>query len=141
MPKRRRRRWLASESGADLIEMALVLPLLLLVVLGTVDVAFLFQRYEAVTNATREGARVAVLPGYTVTDIQNRVQRYMQSGGLPTTPGNPTVTVTPTTVGAGANTWSATTVNVSYEHDYLNAARSSFTWRSPCSASWRSAPA
>ena len=119
MPKRPRRGWLAAERGADLIEMALVLPLLLLVVLGIVDFAFMFQRYEAVTNATREGARVAVLPGYTTPDVQSRVQSYLQTGGLPTTPGNPAVTVTPTTVGAGSNTWSATTVNVSYEHDYL----------------------
>ena len=100
--------------------MALCLPLLLMVVLGVVDFAFMFQRYEAVTNATREGARVAVLPGYAEPDVQSRVESYMQSSGLPTTPGNPTVTVTPTTVvGTGGSTWSATLVNVSYEHDYL----------------------
>ena len=57
--------------------MALVIPILLLVVLGIVDFAFVFQRYEAVTNATREGARVAVLPGYTEPDVQSRVQSYI----------------------------------------------------------------
>ncbi len=119
MPKRPRRSRLAAEGGAELIEMALVIPILLLVVLGIVDFAFVFQRYEAVTNATREGARVAVLPGYTEPDVQSRVQSYIQTGGLPTTASNPTVTVTPTTVAAGGNTWSATQVNVSYEHDYL----------------------
>ena len=119
MPKRLRRSQLAAEGGAELIEMALVLPILLLVVLGIVDFAFIFQRYEAVTNATREGARVAVLPGYTEPDVQSRVQSYVQTGGLPTTASNPTVTVTPTTVAVGGSTWSATQVNVSYEHDYL----------------------
>ena len=53
-----------SERGSQLIEFALVLPLLLLVVLGIMDFGLLFQRYEAVTNAAREGARVAVLEGY-----------------------------------------------------------------------------
>ena len=44
-----------SERGSQLIEFALVLPLLLLVVLGIMDFGLLFQRYEAVTNAAREG--------------------------------------------------------------------------------------
>ena len=61
---RRRARW-SDESGAELIEFALSLPiLLLLVVLGIIDFGLLFRRYEVVTNAAREGARVAILPGY-----------------------------------------------------------------------------
>ena len=54
---RRRRR---SDSGAELIELAIVLPILLIVVAGIVDFGFLFRRYEAITNAAREGARVAI---------------------------------------------------------------------------------
>ncbi len=57
-----RRGW-RSESGAELVELALALPLLLLVVMGIIDFGFLFQRYEVVTNAAREGARIATLPG------------------------------------------------------------------------------
>ncbi len=74
---------LKSESGAELIEFALVFPLLLLIVLGIVDFGFLFQRMEVVTNAAREGARVAVLPGYTVADARQRACDYMLTGGLP----------------------------------------------------------
>ena len=59
-----RSRW-ASEDGAELIEFALVLPMLLLVVLGIAEFGFIFQRYEVLTNAAREGARIAVLPGYS----------------------------------------------------------------------------
>ena len=55
-----------SERGAELIEFALVFPTLLLVMLGIIDFGFLFQRYEVVTNAAREGARVAILPGYSM---------------------------------------------------------------------------
>jgi Flp pilus assembly protein TadG len=51
-----------NETGAELIEFAFVLPLLLLVIVGIFDFGFLFQRYEVVTNAAREGARAAVLP-------------------------------------------------------------------------------
>ena len=55
---------LRSQRGAELIEFALIFPLLLLLMLGIVDFGFMFQRFEVLTNATREGARLAVLPGY-----------------------------------------------------------------------------
>ncbi len=68
------------EQGNALIEFALVLPLLLLVFAGIVDFGFLFQRYEVITNAAREGARIAVLPGYSSTDVTNRVREYVREG-------------------------------------------------------------
>ena len=55
-----RRKQPSSERGAELVEFALVLPLLLLLVLGIVDFGFLFQRFEVVTNAAREGARLEI---------------------------------------------------------------------------------
>ncbi len=115
-PSTRRRN---GEAGAELIEFALVFPLLLMVVLGIVDFAFVFQRNEVLANAAREGARVATLPGYDTTDIENRVIDYVQAGGLPTTGGNPTVAVVATTVPSGTSTWPATSVTVAYDHDYM----------------------
>jgi len=50
------RRLRRSDSGAEVIEFALTLPLLLLVVLGIIEFGFVFQQYEVVTNAAREGA-------------------------------------------------------------------------------------
>jgi Flp pilus assembly protein TadG len=61
------RRFLRAESGAELIEFGLTLPLLLLLVLGMIEFGFLFREYEIVTNAAREGARIAVLPTYSAT--------------------------------------------------------------------------
>lgn len=80
--RRRRRSLWASETGAELIEFALVFPTLLLVLGGLMDLGFLFQRYEVVTNAAREGARVASLPGYQDADVQARVLAYMTAAGL-----------------------------------------------------------
>ncbi len=45
------------ERGSVAIEMALVLPLLLLIVAGIVDLGILFWEKEVLTNASREGAR------------------------------------------------------------------------------------
>jgi Flp pilus assembly protein TadG len=82
------RRLRGSESCAEVIEFALTLPLLLLVVLGIIEFGFVFQQYEVVTNAAREGARVASLSTYGSTNVtreQNaraRVNEYLIAGGL-----------------------------------------------------------
>ena len=90
-----------SESGAELIEFALTLPLLLLIVLGIIEFGLVFREYEIITNAAREGARVGILPAYTGTaPVQARVEEYLTTGGLDplrwtVTPG----VATPTPVG------------------------------------------
>jgi len=47
----------APERGAALVEMALVLGLLLLLVMGIVDLGRAYNNYMIITNASREGAR------------------------------------------------------------------------------------
>ncbi len=111
------RRGPLSERGSQLIEFALVLPLLLLVVLGILDFGLLFQRYEAVTNAAREGARVAVLSGYGSGDVQNRVAQYIADAGLT---GTPVTTVLPrTSMNVGGACVTVTGATVTYQNDYL----------------------
>ena len=68
-----------SELGAELIEFAFALPLLLVVVLGIADYGFMMQRFEVLSNAAREGARVAILPGYAPGDVTARVDQYGSS--------------------------------------------------------------
>jgi Flp pilus assembly protein TadG len=74
------------DRGAELIELAMIFPILMLLVAGMVDFGFLFQRYEVVTNAAREGARIAVLPGYGDADVQQRVRDYLTTSGLTESP-------------------------------------------------------
>lgn len=125
--KRTYGRW-GSEEGAQLIEFALVLPMLLLVVLGIAEFGFLFQRYEVVTNAAREGARMAVLPGYSTAigqaAVRTRVQAYVAAGRVPTaagTPGNPVVTLADAAieVGGGLPPVNVKRVTVTYTHTYM----------------------
>jgi Flp pilus assembly protein TadG len=115
-PKRRRSGW-RSERGAELIEFALVFPTLLLVMLGIIDFGFLFQRYEVVTNAAREGARVAVLPGYADADVQARVTQYMTAGGLTET--SPATVGPVQTLTVGGQCITVRPVTVSYNHQFL----------------------
>ena len=106
------------ERGSQLIEFALVLPLLLLVVLGIMDFGLLFQKYEAVTNAAREGARIAVLQGYDQTDVEARVAQYIADAGLGGTP--ITIMLPRQGVAIGGGTCiTVTGATVFYENNYL----------------------
>lgn len=73
-----------SECGAELIEMALVAPLLMMLLAGIFDFGFMFRNWEVITNAAREGARVGVLPDYNCASagITSRVQTYMAGAGF-----------------------------------------------------------
>jgi hypothetical protein len=113
---RTRRLW-ACQRGVELIEFALIFPTLLLVVLGIMDFGFLFQRYEVLTNAAREGARVAILPGYSNGDVTARVTQYLASGGLT---GPATVTVAAATpISVGSQCITVRPVTVAYTHNFL----------------------
>ncbi len=109
-----------SERGAVLIEAAIVLPLLLLVVLGIMDFGRVFQRYEVLTNAAREGARVCVLPGYSAADVKSRVEQYLDAGGLNKTLAKfkDPVAKTAAVPLAGGACVTVTTVTVQYPHTY-----------------------
>ena len=120
------------ERGAALVEFALCLPLLLVVIAGIVDFGFAFQRFEVITNAAREGARLATLPQYAGNDamIIGRVREYVKQGlSLTDTqldlalPATQVVVdnITPLTVSDGTNTFDlpATTVTLTYNHSFL----------------------
>ena len=72
-----------SQRGAALIEVALTLPLLLLVSVGIFEFGRAYQTWQVLTNAAREGARMAVLPDSTDDAIEERARAYMESGQLP----------------------------------------------------------
>jgi Flp pilus assembly protein TadG len=120
-----------SQRGAALVEFALALPLLLVVIAGIVDFGFAFQRQEVITNAAREGARLAVLPGYDAAAVEARVRAYVQQGlALPDAampvvlPSGTGVVVTYQTMsvplpGGGTASVPTATVAVNYDHGYL----------------------
>jgi len=103
-----------------------VLPILLVVFAAIVDFGFLFQRYEVVTNAAREGARVGVLPGYIQPpcppslppapqpDVEARVKQYLAVAGLDDTLASVFVLCPSLSVGSGGQTIATVSVVVEY---------------------------
>ena len=63
--------------GAAAVEFALVAPLLLLMVMGMIEYGRMVMVQQVITNATREGARRAVLDGSTTGDVTAAVQTFL----------------------------------------------------------------
>ena len=77
-----RRSRLTGEAGQALLETAITLPLVLLVAVSIFEFGRAYQTAQVLTNAAREGARLAVLPGSTPEQVQARVTAYMRGGQL-----------------------------------------------------------
>lgn len=69
--------------GQALAEMAFVLPILLLLVFGIIEMSLAWRTSQIVTNATREGARLAVLPDTVDPEVvKQRVRDGLAASGL-----------------------------------------------------------
>ncbi len=109
----------ANERGSALLEMALTLPIMLLVSIGIVEFGRAYQTWQVLTNAAREGARIAVLPGTDDASVTSRVRTYMSDGQLSNS-ATATVTITRNNVIAiGAGTASASRVTVDYPFTFM----------------------
>ncbi len=112
-------RVLKNERGQALLETALTLPLLLLVSVSIFEFGRAYQTWQVLTNAAREGARVAVLPNSLAADARARAVAYMTSGQLPNV-GSATVDVNQNaTISIGATTATASLVTVSYPFQFI----------------------
>jgi Flp pilus assembly protein TadG len=78
-----RKRLTTNERGAALLETAITLPIILLISVGIFEFGRAYQTWQVLTNATREGARVAVIFGTTRTQIEDAVLTYAEIGGIP----------------------------------------------------------
>ena len=67
------------QKGASAVEFAILLPVLILILFGTVEFGLLLYNQQVITNASREGARagiVAQTPRVIDTEIETVVLNY-----------------------------------------------------------------
>lgn len=107
------------ETGQALIEAALTIPILLLIGVGIFEFGRAYQTWQVLTNAAREGARMAVVPAPAPGTVEARVRAYMQDGQLSkhaaanvSIDGNQTLVVNGQSV-------SATRVTINYPFDFI----------------------
>src|SRR5713101_8470197 len=90
---RARLRFLRSSEAAQLLEFALVLPLLVVMVIGAVDFGAAWLLKDKLSNAARDGARIAASqfddlnsgsPPASVTAVRDAVANYLTNAKVTT---------------------------------------------------------
>jgi Flp pilus assembly protein TadG len=69
----------SNQRGAAAVEFAIILPLLILLIFGTIEFSLLLFNKQVITNAAREGARKAVIlksPRESNEEIEKAVNKY-----------------------------------------------------------------
>lgn len=95
--------------GNAVLEAALVLPILLLLAMGTVEFGYFFYVKHNLQGAAREGARRAIVANATNADVNAAVASAMQLYGLENS--GYTVTANPSDI-SGAASGDAVSVTV-----------------------------
>lgn len=107
------------QAGTSVVEMAIVLPLLLLVVFAIGDFGIAYTRWNSLTNAVREGARAGVVfrapcnPATVEAEVQTTVSNFADSSGLEV------ASIVTMVNGACAGTGTQLTVNATVPYDYV----------------------
>jgi Flp pilus assembly protein TadG len=88
------RRCRRKRQGAAAVEFAVIAPLFFLMVFGMIEFGRAIMVQQVLTNASREGARIAVLDSQTptATQVTTMVTTYLQNAGI----SGATVTLNPT---------------------------------------------
>jgi Flp pilus assembly protein TadG len=107
------------QAGTSVLEMAIILPLLLLLVFGIGEFGVAYTRWNSLTNAVREGAREGVVfrnPCNVVTVtalITTTVENFSSSSGLDA------ANITTNVAGACDPTGTPLTVTATSPYNYL----------------------
>jgi Flp pilus assembly protein TadG len=109
-----RKRLMKSELGAARLEAAITLPLILLVSVAIFEFGRAYQTWQVLTNAAREGARVAVIYGTTTDQIKTAVKDYADIGGVTVTDAQIAINQA-----APVGSWTGSEVTISYPFQFI----------------------
>jgi Flp pilus assembly protein TadG len=102
--RRRHRRGLAT------VEMALLLPILLVLTFAAVEYGWMFFKQQQITNAAREAARLGATPNATNATVTARVTQLMTDAGI----SQYTLTINPGVGGLTPTTLFTVTISADY---------------------------
>jgi Flp pilus assembly protein TadG len=118
---------LAGSEGSELLELALSLPLLLVLLIGIIQFTGAFNLKQKMANAAREGARIMVSnvladsscgdPNCSAQAAVNAMANYMTSAGVNSACINPSSMASP-----AAQTWTAACgngISLTINHQYV----------------------
>jgi Flp pilus assembly protein TadG len=124
-----------NNKGVALVEMAIVLPLLIIIVFGIIEFGFIIYDKAMITNASREGARVGIIfriddstgdPIYpTGSQVQAMIEQRIQSHlstyliSLGSAQVRPSLANGGITIVSGAASGEELRVDVNYQYKFL----------------------
>jgi Flp pilus assembly protein TadG len=119
----RRIRVAGGQRGAMMMELALLLPFLILIVMLVLEGSRLIRTHQVLNNAAREGVRLSVMPenlGNT-TDIVTEVVNYARLNGVTIASADVTVNQAATINNGGIlMSASVVTINHTFTFNYLS---------------------
>ena len=102
-----------------MVETAIAIPILLVLMVGIFEVGRAYETWQVLTNAAREGARMAVTPSSTVPTTTALIRQYMADGQL-TNSATANVVVNKTaTINVNGTAVSASLVTVDYPFQFI----------------------
>ena len=107
-----------NQRGAALIETAITIPIVLLICVSVFEFGRAYQTFQVLTNAAREGARMAVIVANTDQQVTDTVRNYLTSGRL-SDPASAVIVVNRAEP-MGINTASKVTVSYPFSFIVLN---------------------
>jgi Flp pilus assembly protein TadG len=119
-----------SRPGAAVVEFAALLPAIMILLMGILEVGRLIEMQQVLSNAVREGARQATTGQLTNAQVQSVVTQYVTVAGFNTSGMN--VTVTDLTTGTDVSQASyLDRIQVSATFPYQNVAWSTLNYVFP----------
>ena len=116
-----------NRKGAAMVELAIILPILLIVLFAIIEFGLILYDKALITNASREGARQGIVfrwdvganiyNPYTEADIQGVVNAYLDGGNRLIPPAAPVTNVPGGIFCTGAG--SQLTVRVTYNYNFF----------------------
>ena len=110
-----------NQCGATAVEMALILPLLIILLFGIIEFCFIVYNKNIINNAAREGARVGIvyeIPRKPSIEIQQVVQNYLGNNLISFNPNAATIP-DPEICPSGTGTGQDLTVRIVYNYGFI----------------------
>ncbi len=104
-----RRKLVRNRRGQALVELALLIPVLLVLLLGVFEFGRLFNAYMTVQHAAREGCRIGVLGA---TDAE--IVAVVESNAVTLNPAELTISISPALASRTSGTIMTVTVNYNF---------------------------
>jgi Flp pilus assembly protein TadG len=122
-----KKKFLKKSRGASAVEFAIILPMLVLLVFGIIELSFALYDKAMITNASREGARVGIVyrsPAVTNAEITSVINNYLGThlitfGGKRSPSSDPITGATVIVTRTGVSPGGELRVSVGYTYNFL----------------------